>query len=209
MIEFAQETLDLGVARSGPKLKRRKPAATSGAIPIASRTWLALALPEEQALPAETAIPARSSWISIAMLVAPESAIAPIVGTRGAPLAMIVPPTASTPLSSFARSPARCVPSHRASLQAPPRSSRARYVLGSPAIAFFLPPAARPQRREVADKQGADPGRATQLMGDKWRSGIGKVDLRGGLSTIGEQQRSCFVNSARAAPAAGRRRFRY
>src|SRR6476469_2976527 len=45
----------------GPKLMRRKPAATSCRTPIAARTSLFFIFPEEQALPAETAIPARSN----------------------------------------------------------------------------------------------------------------------------------------------------
>ena len=63
-----------------------------------------LALPDEQALPALTAMPARSSWTSIAMLVAPGSAIAPIAGIRGDSSAITTPSAAFTPCSSLERS---------------------------------------------------------------------------------------------------------
>src|SRR5690348_17060964 len=65
---------------SGPKLMRRKLAATSGGTSIAARTWLAFMAPDEQALPAETAIPARSNWTRSDALAAPGIATAPIVG---------------------------------------------------------------------------------------------------------------------------------
>ena len=46
---------------SGPVVIRIEPWASSGSMPIASRTWLGSVLPEVQALPVETSTPSRSS----------------------------------------------------------------------------------------------------------------------------------------------------
>ncbi len=51
-------------ARLRPRLTRIAARATSGSRPMASSTWLAPTLPDEQAAPALTAMPARSSAIT-------------------------------------------------------------------------------------------------------------------------------------------------
>ena len=57
--------------------------ASSGSSPIASSTWLAPTLPDEQAAPALTAMPARSSAMTSVSALGPASASADVLGSRG------------------------------------------------------------------------------------------------------------------------------
>ena len=174
---------------SGPKLRRRKPPAMSAGTPIAASTWLACALPDEQALPADTAIPARSSWISIAALFAPASAIAPIVGDSRCVFGD------DHRTEARARRPrASAKPRHSLHVVGPRgqrsgKGQRARHILSSAPIALLLPAAARLQRVQVADQQRADPRRTAELVGANGDEiGVGKRHLRRALRAIGEQQ---------------------
>ncbi len=79
---FGEEAVDVGLARVRPEADPKDSrAAISGSTPMAASTWLAFRLARRAgAARPQTAIPARSSWTSIAMLVAPGSAMAPMVG---------------------------------------------------------------------------------------------------------------------------------
>src|SRR5690606_20903224 len=67
-----------------PKLTRRAHSASSGATPMANRTWLTLTLPDEQAEPDETDTPCRSSAIMAVALLRPGMAKLTTLPTRSA-----------------------------------------------------------------------------------------------------------------------------
>ena len=202
----AEERVDSASLVSGPKLMRRKPAATSSGTAIAASTWLALALPDEQALPADTAIPARSSWTSSA---APSRAGQRQRADRRRRAAHCSAMTVAAgrlrrPVSSRSRSAA--MPRHviRPGGQRRGEGQRARARPGCRADSPSPARRRRLERGQIADQQRANPRRPAQLVranGDE--IGVGQRHLRRALRAIGQQQRPGVADVAAQAGRVG------
>ena len=146
-----------------PKLTRITSRAALSSQPIAASTWLGFMLPDEQALPAETAMPAMSNRISCA---AAGDAGHPVAADRGMPRRCRRRPPRRPPRDRIVEP--RAQRGHASRVLAARRArrrSRARAGRFSvPGAIAALLPAARRQRRQIADQQRADARRPAELV---------------------------------------------